>query len=1188
MRSTLEIPMLRNGNGMADRFVATFSDDGGASIQLLREKTARWPQKPQLAPVATIEWATSTMAAAAIPLLDLAARGDANDEGQSVVLSPDALARLDEAQALSIGLPPAAPLVLQLDSQGLIVDNDFRILHRWQRSSGQGVAVTIRGAHAMVGGKDYRLPQPLFGLVGAAEAVNSAEVLPARQAAFAELRLQLAGHDEHVAVDGWLRTTRVAFAGNFSLSLRGDDFDPVLFSPALGFAANDGMVPDEGEDSVLSPDQQADFARQFRAGGGRRSAWLLRDGLLLFTDPGLAKALTVVGEKQRAPAAERRLFASSPRRAIAEALGPDAAPDLEALFIETSQYSERVIGIDPWRKPVLPWIKPRPNSWLPDRFGLMVGEGDAQQRLEIAPADVGEVLARIETAAANGDTEVRIGDVLVPATPATITALKDLAQLVSAAPKDDQKTDAPSSVADKYFLQINDNLEDLVYAPLTQAKAVPSAPAKVPGSVTTTLKAHQIDGFRWLADAWRSGRPGVLLADDMGLGKTLQTLAFLCWLRQEGVSQPFLIVAPTGLLANWREEISRHLVPGALGEIVSAYGFSLAAMRTGRGTDVASGSAQLDVQGWASAGIVLTTYETLRDYHVSLARSDFAVVAFDEAQRIKNPAAQITRAAKTMRARFNVALTGTPVENRLQDLWSITDVVHPGLLGSSKDFEGTYGTADIETLKTLNTRLTVAAAPWPPFMLRRMKADHVEGLPAKRLNECVETMPPMQANAYAAAVNRALALRDSSDSVAILETLARLRSVSLCPVLPQPGPNFENNSARLKACFTVLADIHKRGEKALIFCEALALQPLLAAEIRRRFGLSHPVSCISGEVAGDQRQRLVSQFQNRPLGFDVMILSPRAGGVGLTITAANHVIHLTRWWNPAVEDQATDRVYRIGQTRDVDVWVPIAEHPDPSLSAASFDRKLADLLARKRNLAQGLLIEPEAAGDAEDLLGAVLSAEPPIEVALETTIDQPAAPEREAPPPIAADPLSEPEPAPPPVAPIPPTVAPALTPPQIPPFRRQRILAGSTPSLGIFLEALVPAGPALLTIEDPYVAGSRASCRAFAEFLAGLAAGGAKIERVALTCFDNDSIETPFVSQQQQSQTLAEAIAHYQLQNLRFYPDFVSRRVNRLHDRWIEARLASGRKIYWDIGRGIDGFMSPRHDCIVTRTIDIG
>ncbi len=1188
MRSTLEIPMLKNGNGMADRFLATFTDDGGARIQLLREKTARWPQKPQLAPVATIEWATSTMAAAAIPLLDLAARGDANDEGQSVVLSPDALARLDEAQALSIGLPPAAPLVLQLDSQGLIVDNDFRILHRWQRSSGQGVAVTIRGAHAMVGGKDYRLPQPLFGLVGAAEAVNSAGVLPARQAAFAELRQQLAGHDEHVAVDGWLRTTRVAFAGNFSLSLRGDDFDPVLFSPALGSAANDGMVPDEGEDSVLSPDQQADFARQFRASGGRRSAWLLRDGLLLFTDPGLAKALTVVGEKQRAPAAERRRFASSPRRAIAEALGPDASPDLESLFIETSQYSERVIGIDPWRKPVLPWIKPRPNSWLPDSFGLMVGEGDAQQRLEIPPAEVGEVLARIEAAAANGDAEIKIGDVLVPATPATITALKDLAQLVSVAPKDDQKTDAPSAVADKYFLQINDNIEDLVYAPLTRAKAVPSAPAQLPGTVTTTLKAHQIDGFRWLADAWRSGRPGVLLADDMGLGKTLQTLAFLCWLRQEGVSQPFLIVAPTGLLANWREEISRHLVPGALGEIVSAYGSGLAAMRTGRGTDVASGAAQLDVQGWTSAGIVLTTYETLRDYHVSLARSDFAVVAFDEAQRIKNPAAQITRAAKTMRARFNVALTGTPVENRLQDLWSITDVVHPGLLGSSKDFEGTYGTADIETLKTLNTRLTVAAAPWPPFMLRRMKADHVEGLPAKRLNECVETMPPMQANAYAAAVNRALALRDSTDSVAILETLARLRSVSLCPVLPQPGPNFEDNSARLKACFAVLTDIHKRGEKALIFCESLALQPLLAAEIRRRFGLSNPVSCISGEVAGDQRQRLVSQFQNRPLGFDVMILSPRAGGVGLTITAANHVIHLTRWWNPAVEDQATDRVYRIGQTRDVDVWVPIAEHPDPALSAASFDRKLADLLARKRNLAQGLLIEPEAAGDAEDLLGAVLSAEPPIEVAPEPTIDQPTAPEPEAPPSVSAELLPEPEPAPPPVAPIPPTVPPAPAPSQIPPFRRQRILAGSTPSLGIFLEALVPAGPTLLTIEDPYVAGSRASCRAFAEFLAGLAAGGAKIERVALTCFDNDSIETPFVSQQQQSQTLAEAIAHYQLQNLRFYPDFVSRRVNRLHDRWIEARLASGSKIYWDIGRGIDGFMSPRHDCIVTRTMDIG
>lgn len=1149
---------------MSAKFAAVYAPDGSARIQLQSlVKGKGFYQKERLEVHSTADWPSLDPSGVAVSLLDLAARGAAQDDGAALILPPAAVAALPEPIAAVAGFPPAAPIVLSLRGKGLIVQDDFAIELRWTRTNGANIAVDVVGARVRMNGNEYRLPEPLFSLHNAARGVNESGALAARQAAFADLRRRLEQHADQAILDGVLTETRIAFAGNFSLALNGTNFDPVLFAPRIGEAAEAGESIDETADNLLTPEQQTAFERLFRARRGKVPSYLLPDGTILFLDPGLAKALTVVGEKQTAPEAQRRQFASSPRRGIAEALG-EAPEQLEALFIETAQYSERVIGIDPWRKPVLPWITPKPNSWLPDVFGIAVG--DPPVRLEIPPEELQTARDRVDAAIAANQPSVMIAGVEVPATPATISAIDDLIALFPNGPDPQPKEPSgpPPEVANKLFLQVRDNLEDVEYAPLVRVETAAAPPPSLPSGVRTILKPHQVEGFKWLTSAWRTQRPGALLADDMGLGKTLQALTFFCWLREQGIRRPILVVAPTGLLANWQAEIERHLVSGVLGPVLRAYGNTLKAHRVCKDADTAIGVAQLNTADWNEAGIVLTTYETMRDYHFSMARVEFAVIAYDEAQRLKNPAAQITRAAKTLRTRFSVALTGTPVENRLQDLWSISDVVQPSFLGSSKAFEARYGQADPERLRELNALLTTPSQPWPPYMLRRMKADHVEGLPAKREVEQSVQMPPMQAAAYTQAVQRAHMLKGTAGREAILETLARLRAISLAPDLPQVGPNFSANSARLQACFAILDQVKSQSEKVLIFCESLELQPLLAAQIRHRFGLARTVLCISGAVPGDARQQLIDDFQSRQPGFDVMILSPKAGGVGLTITAANHVIHLTRWWNPAVEDQATDRAYRIGQTKDVTVWVPIAEHPDLAMRASSFDLSLAALLRRKRGLAQGLLVEPESEGDAAELIGNVLKGTP--EVVIQAAPEEPPRPIL-TPRPLLPQPQSVKMPDQNWLLPI-----------------RYRKRAGQEVPWKIFTDVLECKSVRRLEIVDPYAAASPRNCKLLVEFLSGLRNRGIEIQAIDLECWDAMSIDRSFVDNTAQSRFLADQIVSAGLGNVRFMPIFRSNRSRtQLHDRTIDAKLDDGSTITWDIGGGIDYLMISGNETTVSR-----
>ena len=259
----------------------------------------------------------------------------------------------------------------------------------------------------------------------------------------------------------------------------------------------------------------------------------------------------------------------------------------------------------------------------------------------------------------------------------------------------------------------------------------------------------------------------------------------------------------------------------------------------------------------------------------------------------------------------------------------------------------------------------------PPVMLRRLKVDRLKGLPEKREMPRERNMPPRQATAYRGAVLNAQ--NASSSQGEMLRTLHALRGISLHPVDPQQAntcgmDEYVKWSARLDIAFELLHDIYRKGEKALIFLESLDMQDVLAQMLKKTFQMREQPLVIHGGVPGNKRQDYVDEFQSKPNGvFDVMILSPKAGGVGLTLTAATHVIHLSRWWNPAVEDQCTDRAYRIGQKRDVMVHFPLAVHPDAELRAYSFDLKLHALLDRKRRLSRDVLIPPVTQADESEL-----------------------------------------------------------------------------------------------------------------------------------------------------------------------------------------------------------------------------
>jgi len=945
-------------------------------------------------------------AQAAIQRLQAAAEDGAgcSAEDNAFRLSAPLVADLDTVTAAALSLPAPTNLGLDLKSLGRMDQDDFRLQVRWVRPGGQPIRAELKGALLNTPEGLRRVPEPLWSLHQAALKLVEPLAKSERFQALAALRDHwpedaLAPVDS----DAFLRDLRVHYAASMSLRLRAltpeaTEFDPVLFGGrSVTEAEAEGRSLDEDLDNVLTPAAQKLFAEQrFRRESEARPVYLLREGEYVFVDPKLRPALNVVRQLQDRPEAERRAFVLNPRRVLRDHLGESLAEsiDLDSLFVETDQFSERVAGVDIWRTPVLPWLTALgKNQWLPERFGLRVGE----DYFTIAPKDVRTVTDQVEAALVAGSPSAAIGEFLAPAAeggappPAELPVSEQMVEAVrSLAPFALDSTDTAHEFSEdgavwdgqgqgKLFLIVRENFEEVEYAPLSPEQdpddEVPEAstPVAIPSRLRATLKPHQRQGLDWLAQNVHAKRPGALLADDMGLGKTLQAIAFMAWLQDEAQAgrrprAPFLIVAPTGLLGTWRDEILKHLDRPCLGSLVPAFGSDLKTLRdedSFGGRDIETGRAALKAENWREAGVVLTTYETLRDYHFSFARTRFGLIVYDEIQKLKNPTSQMTRAAKALNASFCLGMTGTPVENRLQDLWSIMDVLTPGLLGASRDFERRHPTDDGAALAGLKRQLTEGGPGKPAYMLRRLKSEALEGMPTKHIHTASVEMPPVQAAAYRDLVLRAAAAASGGNmgKGSMLSTLAALRGVSLHPLDPRQAPAdldlYARDSARLGHTLGILDKVAAQREKALIFVEDLAMQERLAGLIQARFGLPTPPMRINGSVPGPKRQAMVTSFQQNRDRFDVMILSPKAGGVGLTLTSANHVIHLSRWWNPAVEDQATDRVFRIGQGKDVHVHLPLAVHPDPAIREASFDLRLNALIERKRQLTRDLFLPPD-------------------------------------------------------------------------------------------------------------------------------------------------------------------------------------------------------------------------------------
>jgi superfamily II DNA or RNA helicase len=434
----------------------------------------------------------------------------------------------------------------------------------------------------------------------------------------------------------------------------------------------------------------------------------------------------------------------------------------------------------------------------------------------------------------------------------------------------------------------------------------PGARSRVdPGqSLHGTLRAYQHAGVQWLHLLARLGL-GACLADDMGLGKTIQVLSLLLVLKLEagGKTKPSLLVAPASLLANWASEIARF-APSLRAIVVHPSAMPIEQLKT-------EGAADL-----ATADLAITSYGFLARAPWLVATS-WRLAVLDEAQAIKNPAAKQTQTVKQLRADTRIALTGTPIENRLGDLWSIFDFINPGLLGSSKQFS-TF-------VKQLSDRPQNPYGPLRelvrPYILRRLKTDKtiIADLPDKTEVKAFCPLSRKQAALYQQAVDDLADQIADSDGIRrrgiVLALLLRLKQICNHPS-QWLGDNSwaEGDSGKLARLREITEEIASRQEKVLIFTQFSVTTAPLAAFLGSVFG--RPGLVLHGQTEIKKRKDLVRQFQEED-DVPFFVLSVKAGGAGLNLAAASHVIHFDRWWNPAVENQATDRAFRIGQTKNV-------------------------------------------------------------------------------------------------------------------------------------------------------------------------------------------------------------------------------------------------------------------------------
>jgi hypothetical protein len=913
------------------------------------------------------EAATGDLADAVRLLRALLGREGVRITEDEMIVPEDVIASFEVApgELEDIGLPPLCPFRISISSARPITDIAGSIQVSWLGADYVPVpAVTRSGTLLKTGKKSFLLRDPLRSLVDAIERTNVAADIDERMRRFAEVRRQLMEMTREVTAPDNLRNMIIhqATALKIETELGPDGY---RFHPELL-----GEIPADGEDeaprrvSILGRLERMRFQRQMEEAhaSGReeaRPSYVLTSNTYVVLDPGVRAALKVVRQVSRSSRETRQAFFDDKYSFLLPALrevGSDGS---------VIEFSDRVIGVARWEGGANLGGSDRGQEWFPDAEATTYVVRDARgEEIHIPAEKADETVRAIREAVAAGQPSISIGGRDYQLDASMLDEVARIPILERPTPKAQESRSEPRGY---YFVKPKGNVEELTYVEdragvrgrdLTDKLGLLNQPQK-----------HQAEGIAWMQRGYLVGMRGLLMADDMGLGKTFQVLAFLKWLsgrvektRGPGSDPLFMVVAPKSLLGNWLEEVETHIGKDGLGKPALLFGENLKAFRkVKKRRDIETGEEMLDREKLQGFDWVLTTYETLRDYQISFAKVNFEVVTFDEAQKIKESGAMVTEAARSQKAAsLRILMTGTPVENGLMDLWTLMDVAWPGRLGySGADFRKTFvkdKEADLSVIRKLLTESTNDnGIVVPQLMLRRMK-DAVTDLPRKDFVPLKEAMPKEQAEAYSRAVEM-----QSKGGFSALAALQAIRNISLHPNMQAPidygsaasRDAFIGMSARLSLLFRILDDVRARNEKALVFVDLRRAQAVLAELIMRRYKLAHRPHVINGETSAESRDAIRRGFQKRP-GFEVLMLAPRAAGFGLTLHAGNHVIHLNRWWNPAVEDQCTDRAYRIGQTKDVKVWIPIAEHP--VYKEKSYDVVLDKLLEGKRKVSGDIIV----------------------------------------------------------------------------------------------------------------------------------------------------------------------------------------------------------------------------------------
>lgn len=883
--------------------------------------------------------------AQAILLQELLENGQAEIHETSVRVPHEEIVQLSSIDKQLLDLPAPFPFDIKILSNGTLNQSDFKF--KWgffENPHGQEIFAERRGSIlTLKDGSQYLLSSHQLAMCNALDEFNSlssdAKQFGPNLRRFAEIK-DLSRKSAAV-LDEYLENETVLNPETFGVKLIQGSGDTLEILPDI-----EGIDDEQFEKKFDQfPNVRAVYNLEDRSGHRTR---------VTFSEA-QQRELKKIKQNRRVSGKEKQRILEQPQ----EIFDPEV--------IDLDSFSSRVVEIGLYKPRFYPFICPYKSQWIP---GVIL-ESSPEDRKQI-PFETKERLDDFKKAHAKslerGEEKFNWEGMEIP-----VTDAENVIRVAERQFKDPSKPLKPDEDKGSEVLIIKENIDSLDYSEIIDGEKASSdfieelqhhysCPPNLKSSVR--VLGHQEEGIAWLQSLYGNASGG-LLADDMGLGKTLQVLAFIDWHNRNGNDggRPYLIVAPVSLLENWEAEYIKFFNPNAL-IILNAYGGFLSESKSEE-------SRQRILGELKKPQIVLTTYETLRAKQLLLCSIDWAIVVLDEAQKIKTPGTLVTNAAKALKAEFKVAATGTPVENTLIDLWCIVDYTVPGLLGSAKDFARQFQhplKSEDTDIKELGEKLRERVGV---HIKRRLKDDILHELPPKFIKREPYEMPATQLERYEIEIARARKI-DTGGSESrnrILSALHRMRDISDHPFLADKqidhfsADELIEASAKLKISCGILDTIGQKEEKVVIFAHRRDTQRMLAKVLAENYKIK--ASIINGDTpvgkrsvgnGKETRQQAIDRFQQVD-GFNVIIMSPLAAGFGLNITAANHVIHYSRHWNPAKEDQATDRVYRIGQDKGVYVYLPMAV----TSKFKSFDVILDELLERKRKLSSASLFPTERA-----------------------------------------------------------------------------------------------------------------------------------------------------------------------------------------------------------------------------------